>query len=121
GHLSAAEIAGLHYERTHFQGESSMRQPAWSLLVSSVLVLPAASWADSPPASGKNPTFSSADVANIRKQLHSLVDDKHVATGMVTLITQRGKTVELDAYGLADAEKGTPIRPDAVMAIASMT
>ena len=97
-----------------------MRQHAWSLLLSSVLVLPAA-WADSPPPPGKSATFGSADVANIRKQLHALVDDKHVATGMVTLITQRGKTVELDAYGLADAEKGTPIKPDAVMAIASMT
>jgi CubicO group peptidase (beta-lactamase class C family) len=96
-----------------------MRQHACSVLLSSVLVLPAAAFADSPPASGK--TFSSADVANIRQQLHSLVDDKHVATGMVTLITQRGKTVDLDTYGLADAEKGTPIRPDAVMAIASMT
>ncbi len=65
--------------------------------------------------------LSAADVANINKQLHAFIDDTHAAVGMVTLIIQRGKTVDLDTYGLADAEKGTPLRPDAVMAIASMT
>jgi CubicO group peptidase (beta-lactamase class C family) len=66
-------------------------------------------------------TLTSSDVASIRKQMHALVDEKHAAPGIVTLIIQRGKTIESDAYGLADAEKGTPMRTDSVMSIASMT
>jgi CubicO group peptidase (beta-lactamase class C family) len=66
-------------------------------------------------------TFTQADVASIRKQMHALVDEKHAAPGIVTLIFQGGKTVDADAYGLADVEKGTPMRVDSVMSIASMT
>jgi CubicO group peptidase (beta-lactamase class C family) len=45
----------------------------------------------------------------------------NTAAGVVTLIVQGGKTVDLDSYGLADAETRAPMRTDSVMAIASMT
>ena len=98
-----------------------MRRPLWLCLLTSLLVAPVALGADSPEQKTAHATFSAADVANIRKQMHALVDEKHAAPGIVTLIVQGGRTVDLDAYGFADAEKRTPMRPDAVMAIASMT
>jgi len=64
--------------------------------------------------------LDTADLAAIRAHLHTLVDARQVA-GLVTLIQQHGRVVDLDAYGLADAERGTPMRRDSVMAIASMT
>jgi len=64
--------------------------------------------------------LDAADLAAIRARMHALVDDHEVA-GLVTLIQQHGRLVDLDAYGLADAERGTPMRRDSVMAIASMT
>jgi CubicO group peptidase (beta-lactamase class C family) len=64
--------------------------------------------------------LDTADLAAIRARLRALVDERQVA-GMVTLIQQRGRVVEFDAYGLADVERATPMRRDAIMAIASMT
>jgi len=61
-----------------------------------------------------------ADVGAIRSRLHALIDAGRFA-GMITLIQQQGRLVELDAYGLADTGSGAPMRPDSVMAIASMT
>ncbi|MCC7462402.1 MAG: beta-lactamase family protein [Gammaproteobacteria bacterium] len=60
------------------------------------------------------------DVAAIRGRLHALVDTGRFA-GLVTLIQQHGRIVDLDAYGLADSGTGAPMRADSVMAIASMT
>ena len=99
-----------------------MAQRLLARLALAFLALPAVLPAQSPaPApAGKRPTFSAADLATIRKDMHDLVDAKHAA-GIVTMIVQGGKTVELDAYGLADAEKRIPMRADSVMAIASMT
>ena len=64
--------------------------------------------------------LDAADLAAIRARMHALVDGHEVA-GLVTLIQQHGRIVDFDAYGLADAERGTPMRRDSVMAIASMT
>ena len=64
--------------------------------------------------------FSRADIDAIHSQLHAMVDAGQFA-GMVTLIQQHGRVVDLDAYGMADTAAGAPMRPDAVMAIASMT
>ena len=61
-----------------------------------------------------------ADLSAIHSQLHAMVDAGQFA-GMVTLIQQHGRLVDLDAYGKADTASGAPMRPDAVMAIASMT
>jgi CubicO group peptidase (beta-lactamase class C family) len=70
------------------------------------------------PASGRS--FSREDIATIRSQMHALVDSQQFA-GIVTLIQQHGRVVDLDAYGLADTGSGAPMQPDSVMAIASMT
>jgi CubicO group peptidase (beta-lactamase class C family) len=93
-----------------------MRQQVWFCLVVGFLVLHGGALR----ADG-NATFTKADVDSIRKQMHALVDEKHAAPGMVTLIIQKGKTVELDVYGLADVETRAPMRADSVMSIASMT
>ena len=53
-----------------------------------------------------------ADVGAIRSRLHALIDAGRFA-GMVTLIQQQGRLVELDAYGLADTGSGAPMRPAA--------
>ena len=99
-----------------------MRARLWSCgLLLGLIVLPGALWADSTTPQSPRPTFSPAAIAAINKQMHGLVDDKHAAPGIVTMIVQRGKTLDLDAYGFADAEKKTPMRADSVMAIASMT
>ncbi len=64
--------------------------------------------------------LDAADLAAIRARMHALVDEHQVA-GIVTLIQQQGRVVEFGAYGLADTERGTPMRRDSIMAIASMT
>lgn len=64
--------------------------------------------------------LDAADLAAIRARMRALVDAREVA-GIVTLIQQRGRVLEFDAYGLADAGRRTPMRRDSVMAIASMT
>ena len=40
---------------------------------------------------------------------------------MVTLVARKGRVVHLEAVGLADVEKQTPMRTDSLFAIASMT
>ena len=76
--------------------------------------------AASPASAAGRPRLDAADLAAIRARMHALVDDGRVA-GLVTLIQQHGRVVDLDAHGLADTERGTPMRPDSVVAIASMT
>ena len=50
-------------------------------------------------------TLDSRDIAAIHSQMHALVDSQQFA-GIVTLIQQHGRLVDLDAYGLADAGHG---------------
>ncbi len=64
--------------------------------------------------------FTAAGVADINRQMHALVDHKEAA-GIVTLIVQDGKRVDLDAYGYADTQLKKPMRVDSVMLVASMT
>lgn len=64
--------------------------------------------------------FTPAGVADINRQMHELVDHKEAA-GIVTLILQDGKRVDLDAYGYADTQAKQPMRADSVMLVASMT
>jgi CubicO group peptidase (beta-lactamase class C family) len=99
-----------------------MRARLWSsALLLGLFVLAGPLRADSTAPQSQHPTFSPAAIATINKQMHSLVDDRHAAPGIVTMIVQRGKTLDLDAYGFADTEKKTPMRADSVLAIASMT
>jgi CubicO group peptidase (beta-lactamase class C family) len=70
-----------------------------------------------PPASAG---FSPAGVAALNDHMHGLVDQKKLA-GVVTLLARKGKVVNLDAYGRANAGVEAPLRPDAIFRIASMT
>ncbi len=47
--------------------------------------------------------------------------DEQLVPGTITLIARRGKVVHFEARGFMDAERGTPMRPDAIFRIASMT
>jgi CubicO group peptidase (beta-lactamase class C family) len=88
-----------------------MRTHHWLALSLALLPLPVLS------APGH---FTKAGVAAINQQMHALVDQKEAA-GVVTMIVQDGKRVDLDAYGYADTETKRPMRPDSVMLVASMT
>jgi CubicO group peptidase (beta-lactamase class C family) len=50
----------------------------------------------------------------------AFVDD-HTVAGVVTMVLHNGKTVELDAEGMADAEAGRPMQKDTIFQIMSMT
>ncbi|WP_334165297.1 serine hydrolase domain-containing protein [Phenylobacterium sp.] len=64
--------------------------------------------------------FDPAGVAALNSQMHALVDQQKLA-GVVTLLARKGKVVNLDAYGALDAAERTPVRPDSIFRIASMT
>jgi CubicO group peptidase (beta-lactamase class C family) len=66
------------------------------------------------------PRLTPADLAAINHKMHALVDSSQAA-GVVTLIVQDGKRVDLDVYGSADTEMHKPMRADSVGAMASMT
>ena len=59
-------------------------------------------------------------VAQLNTEMHALVDQQKLA-GVVTLLARRGKVVNLDAYGYADAGTKAPVRTDTIWRIASMT
>ena len=91
-----------------------MRTRLWLALSLLTLPLATAAWAGAPAR------LSKAGIASINQQMHALVDRKEAA-GIVTMIIQDGKRVDLDAYGYADAQNRRPMRPDSVVAVASMT
>ena len=70
-----------------------------------------------PPASAG---VSPAGVAALNAHMHALVDQRKLA-GVVTLLARRGKVVNLDAYGRADASAPAPVKTDSIFRIASMT
>ncbi len=47
--------------------------------------------------------------------------DRHEAGGIVTLIARDGKVVDVHATGFQDVESKTPMKPDTIFRIASMT
>jgi CubicO group peptidase (beta-lactamase class C family) len=57
---------------------------------------------------------------NIPLRTKAFVDD-HTVAGVVTMVLHNGKTVELDAEGMADAEAGRPMQKDTIFQIMSMT
>lgn len=64
--------------------------------------------------------FSKAGLTALDTEMHALVDQQKLA-GVTTLVARHGKVVHFDAYGKADAEKGTPQTKDTIFRIASMT
>jgi CubicO group peptidase (beta-lactamase class C family) len=61
-----------------------------------------------------------AKLAALKPELQKFVDSKQIA-GAVALIGRRGRIGSLETVGFADVAKQTPMRPDTVFRIASMT
>jgi CubicO group peptidase (beta-lactamase class C family) len=61
-----------------------------------------------------------SDISGINHKMHALVDSSQAA-GIVTLIVQDGKRLDLDAYGSGDTGQRKPMRQDSIGAVASMT
>ena len=70
------------------------------------------------PAGG--PAFDPQKLRAVPEAMKKFVDD-HEISGAVTLVATRDRFVQLEAVGSADLEKGTPMKPDTIFWIASMT
>jgi CubicO group peptidase (beta-lactamase class C family) len=64
--------------------------------------------------------FSSTRLERINRLVQAAIDRGEFA-GAVTLITRHGEVVHCEAAGLLDVASGTPMRPDALFRIQSMT
>src|SRR4051794_13884722 len=64
--------------------------------------------------------LSSEALAKIDEGMQGLVDKHHLA-GIVTLVARHGKVVQHKAYGMQDLQSQTPMRPDTIARIYSMT
>jgi CubicO group peptidase (beta-lactamase class C family) len=73
-----------------------------------------------PTAAPESVGFSKAGLDALDKELQALVDAKKLA-GVTTLVARHGKVVHVDTYGAANATTGTPLKPDSIFRIASMT
>jgi CubicO group peptidase (beta-lactamase class C family) len=60
------------------------------------------------------------DIASVHQKMEQFVADHEIA-GAVTLVTEAGRIVHLDATGKADVAHDRPMRPDTIFWIASMT
>ena len=73
------------------------------------------------------PTSAPADVGLSQERLGRLAEvvqgyvDADAVAGAVTLIARKGGQAHVQAYGMADRTSGTPMRPDTIFRIASMT
>lgn len=72
------------------------------------------------PVSAQNNGFAPDRIAAIPVRMKQFVQEREVA-GTVVLIQRRGKTVLLDAQGLASIEEGKPMETDAIFQVMSMT
>jgi hypothetical protein len=59
-------------------------------------------------------------LSKIRSEFQDYVD-RHQTAGTVTLVAHKGKVVSLEAVGWQDIEAKTPMKPDSIFQIASMT
>jgi CubicO group peptidase (beta-lactamase class C family) len=64
--------------------------------------------------------LSSEALGTIDAGMQGLVDKHHLA-GIVTLVARHGKVVQYKAYGMQDLQSRTPMRPDTIARIYSMT
>ncbi len=64
--------------------------------------------------------MSSSQLSNVSRIVQSYVDDHRLA-GAISMVARRDRLVHFETYGLMDAEVGTPMRPDAIFRMASMT
>ena len=73
-----------------------------------------------PQAKPESVGFAPGALDQMDQAMQGLIDQKHLA-GIVTLVARKGKVVQHKAYGMQDAEKQTPMRPDTIARIYSMT
>ncbi|SIN95713.1 CubicO group peptidase, beta-lactamase class C family [Singulisphaera sp. GP187] len=59
-------------------------------------------------------------ISAVGRQMRKSIDAKEIS-GAVTLVATPDRTVHLDASGMADIAEATPMRPDTIFWIASMT
>lgn len=64
--------------------------------------------------------LSPARLSRIRPVMQAYIDASQYV-GLITLIARHGQVAHLECYGLADREAATPLQPDAICNIASMT
>jgi len=64
--------------------------------------------------------FSSERLKRVSTHMQKFLDDKIFAGG-IALAVRNGKIAHLECYGMADLEKGIPMRDDALFRIYSMT
>ena len=85
------------------------------------LIAATTGWAQGLPAIAPSEVgLSEERLARLEEVVQSHVDDDAIA-GAVTLIARKGGQAHLRAYGMADRDAGTPMRPDTIFRIASMT
>jgi CubicO group peptidase (beta-lactamase class C family) len=93
--------------------------PAVALLLALALRVTAGAQ-DLPAADPASVGFSPERLGRIATAVQRDVDGGQIA-GMVTLVVRHGKVAWFDARGMADREKGEPIRRDSIFRICSMT
>ena len=59
-------------------------------------------------------------IASVHDEMRRFIDAREIP-GAVTLVASPDRIVHLDATGMADIDKNTPMRPDTIFWIASMT
>ncbi|MDA1094722.1 MAG: serine hydrolase [Acidobacteria bacterium] len=78
-------------------------------------------WAQGLPSTAPSTVgVSTQRLERLDSVVQRYVDEQAIA-GAVTLVARDGKQVHLQAYGHADRDAGTPMRPDTIFRIASMT
>ncbi len=71
-------------------------------------------------ASPESVGISSERLGRLHQAMQAFVDRREVG-GIVTLVARDGKVVDVHASGLQDVESRTPMKPDTIFRIASMT
>ena len=73
-----------------------------------------------PSAAPESVGFSPERLAKLDDYLDRLIETGH-CPGATLLVARHGKVVKFDTYGMADADRGTPMRRDAIFRIYSQT
>jgi len=85
-----------------------------------LLLAAALSACAAPPETGRPGGLDPDRLTLIRQRMQEYVD-QHQASGIVTLVGNRGQLAHLEAVGVRDLETGDPMRIDTIFRIASMT
>ena len=84
-------------------------------------ILAATAWAQGlPSVAAADVGLSEERLGRLEEVVQGYVDDQAIA-GAVTLIARKGGQAHVRGYGMADRASGTPMQPDTIFRIASMT